>query len=394
MPNMSNQNSKADMPVLQLAGLAFAAFLAIMTETIPTGVLVDMGESFGTTTGKVGQFLTVYAAGSVVAAIPVMAATRKMPRKRLLVIAIMGLGVFNALTAITSYLWLAFLARFLAGMAGGVVWGLVANYARSLVSSENEGRALAIIGFGQPLALACGVPLGALGGQHFGWRLTLGMLTVASIVLALWITFAVPSRPGPVGEGSGANVLKRSILMPGVMGVLVALFGWTVAHNMVYTYFQPLTSGVGIALGIDIVLLFFGISAGISILLTAVVVDNRLFLTGLISGALMLLGFLLLSVPATPNYFFISGIVVWGLGFGGAPTVLQTALARNAVNLADIAQSFFVTIFNLGVGIGGALGGAVSSLWGASALSVGAGVVCGLVFGLLVVRSRDFGRQL
>jgi MFS family major facilitator transporter len=129
------------------------------------------------------------------------------------------------------------------------------------------------------------------------------MLTVASIVLALWITFAVPSRPGPVGDGPGANVLKRSILMPGVMGVLVALFGWTVAHNMVYTYIQPLTSGVGIALGIDVVLLFFGISAGISILLTAVVVDKRLFLTGLISGALMLLGFLLLSVPAAPNYF-------------------------------------------------------------------------------------------
>ena len=206
--------------------------------------------------------------------------------------------------------------------------------------------------------------------------------------------FTVPPRPGLVGDGPGTKVLKRSILMPGVMGVLVALFGWTVAHNMVYTYIQPLTSGVGIALGVDVVLLFFGISAGISILLTAVVVDKRLSLTGLISGALMLLGFLLLSVPAAPNYFFISGIIVWGLGFGGAPTVLQTALARNAVNLADIAQSFFVTIFNFGVGIGGALGGAISSLWGVSSLSIGAGVMCVLVFGLLVVRSRDFGRQL
>lgn len=391
---MSNRNSKADIPVLQLTGLAFAAFLAIMTETIPTGVLVDMGESLGTTTGKVGQFLTAYAAGSVVAAIPVMTATRKMPRKRLLVIAIMGLGVFNALTAITSYLWLAFLARFVAGMAGGVVWGLVANYARSLVSTENQGRALAAIGFGQPFALACGVPLGALGGQHLGWRLTLGMLTVVSIVLALWITYAVPPRPGLVGDGPGAKALKRSILIPGVMGVLAALFGWTVAHSMVYTYIQPLTSCVGIALGVDVVLLFFGISAGISILFTAVVVDKRLFLTGLILGVLMLLGFLLLSVPTASNYAFAFGIIVWGLGFGGAPTVLQTALARNAGNLADIAQSFYVTIFNFGIGIGGALGGAVSSLWGASDLSIGAGVTCALVFGLLVVRNRDFGRQL
>ena len=102
---MSNRKSKADIPVLQLTGLAFAAFLAIMTETIPTGVLVDMGESLGTTTGKVGQFLTAYAAGSVVAAIPVMTATRKMPRRRLLVIAIMGLGAFNALTEVSQVLF-------------------------------------------------------------------------------------------------------------------------------------------------------------------------------------------------------------------------------------------------------------------------------------------------
>ncbi|WP_259900184.1 MFS transporter [Corynebacterium sp. p3-SID1194] len=391
---MSNRNSKADIPVLQLTGLSFAAFLAIMTETIPTGVLVDMAESFETTTGKVGQFLTAYAAGSVVAAIPVMTATRKMQRKNLLVIAILGLGIFNALTALTSHLWIAFLSRFVSGMAGGVIWGLVANYARSLVSSENQGRALAIIGFGQPFALAFGVPLGALGGQHFGWRMMLGMLTVTSIVLVFWISYALPHRPGLVGGAPGVKVLKRSILMPGVIGVLAALFGWTVAHNMVYTYIQPLTGAAEIALGVDIVLLFFGISAGISILLTAFAVDKRLFLTGLILGALMLIGFLLLSVPAASNHLFIFGIIVWGFGFGGAPTVLQTALARNAGDLADIAQSFFVTIFNFGVGVGGVLGGAVLSLWGASALSIAAGVMCVLVIGLLAFRNRDFGRQL
>ena len=62
-----------------------------------------------------------------------------------------------------------------------------------------------------------------------------------------------------------------------------------------------------------------------------------------------------------------------GKCLGTKPGALH-ALARNAGNLADIAQSFYVTIFNFGIGIGGAPGGAVSSLWGASDLSIGAGV--------------------
>jgi predicted MFS family arabinose efflux permease len=43
------------------------------------------------------------------------------------------------------------------------------------------------------------------------------------------------------------------------------------------------------------------------------------------------------------------GIVLWGMTFGGAPTLLQTALADVAGENVDIAQSMLVTVFNLAV---------------------------------------------
>ncbi|WMX48088.1 hypothetical protein RGF97_29320 [Streptomyces roseicoloratus] len=53
----------------------------------------------------------------------------------------------------------------------------------------------------------------------------------------------------------------------------------------------------------------------------------------------------------------IVGVVAWGLTFGGAPTLLQTAIADAAGDGADVAQSMLVTVFNLAVAGGGVVGG-------------------------------------
>lgn len=45
------------------------------------------------------------------------------------------------------------------------------------------------------------------------------------------------------------------------------------------------------------------------------------------------------------------------IALGGAPTLLQTAIAGTVGEDADIAQSMLVTVFNLAVAGGGLLGG-------------------------------------
>ncbi len=45
------------------------------------------------------------------------------------------------------------------------------------------------------------------------------------------------------------------------------------------------------------------------------------------------------------------------IALGGAPTLLQTAIAGTVGEDADIAQSMLVTFFNLAVAGGGLLGG-------------------------------------
>ncbi|QXW28408.1 hypothetical protein KXJ75_16915 [Aeromonas sanarellii] len=63
------------------------------------------------------------------------------------------------------------------------------------------------------------------------------------------------------------------------------------------------------------------------------------------------------------------GITLWGLTFGGAPTLLQTALSDRAGDEADVAQSMLVTMFNLAVAGGGVLGGMLLEHLGAASFS-------------------------
>jgi len=51
--------------------------------------------------------------------------------------------------------------------------------------------------------------------------------------------------------------------------------------------------------------------------------------------------------------------VPWGVAFGGAPTLLQTALADTTGDAVDTAQSVFVTIFNSAIAAGGVVGGLI-----------------------------------
>ncbi|BBN57287.1 hypothetical protein TRE132_54120 [Pseudomonas chlororaphis subsp. aurantiaca] len=71
------------------------------------------------------------------------------------------------------------------------------------------------------------------------------------------------------------------------------------------------------------------------------------------------------DLPVSTLYI---GIILWGMTFGGAPTLLQTALAEVAGDGADIAQSILVTVFNLAFAGSGVIGGVLLETWGASAI--------------------------
>lgn len=52
-------------------------------------------------------------------------------------------------------------------------------------------------------------------------------------------------------------------------------------------------------------------------------------------------------------------VAAWGLAFGGAATLFQTALSDAAGDAADVAQSMLVTAWNAAIASGGLAGGVI-----------------------------------
>ncbi|RFD18637.1 MFS transporter [Komagataeibacter melaceti] len=350
-----NLSTSERLPLAGLLALATSGFITILTEALPAGLLPQMGSSLNVSDAMVGQLVTLYAVGSLVAAIPLTSATQGWRRRRLLLLAIGGFAVVNTVTAVSTSYVLTLVARFLAGVSAGLLWALLAGYASRMVAPALQGRAIAVAMVGTPLALSFGIPLGTLLGTVVGWRYTFGIMTVLTVGLLGWVVAAVPDFPG---QGQGRRLTLRHVfLMPGVRTILSVTLLFVLAHNILYTYIAPFLLQVGMGGRVDMVLLVFGLTALVGIWLIGALIDHWLRALVLASIALFVIAGCTLGFAGTSPIAIYIGAGLWGLAFGGAATLFQTASARAAGEGADIAQSMIVTVWNAAIAGGGIIGG-------------------------------------
>lgn len=359
------QQEATQLPVFALLALAMAGFICILTETIPAGLLPEISAGLHISPSLAGQLVTAYAAGSLVAAIPLTLMTRSWSRRSVLLSTVAGFLIFNTLTAISANIAVILIARFLAGASAGLAWSLIAGYARRMVVPSLHGRALALAMVGTPIALSLGVPAGTWMGAFLGWRLTFAVMSGLSIVLIGWILFAVPNYAGSAGTQKMS--LGAVLSIPGVKSVLAVVLTWMLAHNILYTYIAPFIAPSGLAGRVDLVLLAFGVAALCGIFVTGKIIDNHLRKAVLLSLAVFAAVSLIFGLDAKDPAVIYLGVAAWGLTFGGAATLLQTALADAAGEHADVALSMNVVTWNSAIALGGLTGGLLLDHYGSGA---------------------------
>lgn len=355
------------LPVAGLCALAVAGFVTILTEALPAGLLPQIGASLDVSEAMAGQWISLYALGSLLAAIPLTAATRSWRRRPLLLGAIIGFAIANLVTALTTSFIVAMVARFVGGVSAGLLWTLLAGYAVRMAPPGLAGRAMAIAMAGTPLALSIGIPAGTFLGVLAGWRLAFGLLSVIALLLIGWIIAKVPDFAGEVETERPS--LAQVFAVPGVRPVLAVTLCFVLAHNLLYTYIAPLLAGHRMAERVDTVLLVFGGAALVSIALTGMLIDKwlrSLIFTGI---CLFLAAAFILAVSDGAALTVYSAALIWGLGFGGAATLFQTASARAAGPAADVAQAMIVTAWNIAIFGGAVVGGVILETAGADGLS-------------------------
>jgi predicted MFS family arabinose efflux permease len=355
------------LPIASLLALALAGFVTILTEALPAGLLSQISVGLGISEALAGQLVTIYAIGSLAAAIPLTAATQGMRRRPLLLAALAGFVIANTVTMFSGSYVVTMVARFLAGVSAGLLWALIAGYAARMVPEHQKGRAIAIAMVGTPLALSIGVPAGTFLGNLIGWRACFGIMSGVALVLMLWVRVKVPDFAGQV---AGKRLsLSNVFTMAGVRPVLFAVLAFVLAHNILYTYIAPFLAAAGMAERTDLVLLVFGVACLMGIGVIGVLVDRHLRTLTLTSTALFGLAAMALGVAADAPTMVYVAVAIWGLAFGGAATLFQTAIANTAGDAADVAQSMLVTAWNIAIAGGGIIGGVLLDRFGVVAFS-------------------------
>jgi MFS transporter, DHA1 family, inner membrane transport protein len=347
------------MPIAILA-LTAGAFGIGTTEFIIMGLLLQVAADMHVSVSTAGLLISGYALGVFVGAPILTLATRRMPRKAVLLalMAIFTLG--NIACAIAPSYGLLMAARVLTSLAHGTFFGVGSVVATGLVPENKRASAISTMFVGLTVATLLGVPFGAWFGLLLGWRAAFWAVAVigvaAFVVLALFV-------PGDVGRAEQAAPLRDELAVlarPQVqLGLAMTVLGFAGLFT-VFTYIQPiLTSVTGFsAAAVSPILLVFG--AGLSI---GNIAGGRLADRGLaraLIGTLTGLALVLVVLRPALSSMVPAVLLVGLLGVAAFATVapLQLRVLEMAGPAGrNLASSLNIAAFNLGNALGAWVGG-------------------------------------
>jgi len=287
-------------------------------------------------------------------------ATRKLPRKTVLLapMAIFTLG--NLACALAPNYEALMAARVLTSLAHGTFFGVGSVVATGLVAPDKRASAISIMFTGLTAATLLGVPAGAWLGLHFGWRATFWAVTaigvLAFIVLAAFVPRSRAEAPAPLRDELA--VLRRPQVW---LGLAMTVLGFAGVFA-VYTYIQPLlTQLAGLSEGaVSPVLLLFGAGLAIGNLLGGRLADRAPMAA--VIGTLLVLAVVLGTMQFAVHLPLTAIVFVVLLGIAAFATVapLQMRVLDAAAGAGqNLASSLNIAAFNLGNALGAWAGGVV-----------------------------------
>ncbi|WP_133851787.1 MFS transporter [Labedaea rhizosphaerae] len=345
-----------------LAVLFAATFVTVTAEMLPSGLLPVLSRDLAVSSGAVGALVSGWAITVAVVGIPLVRMTMKIPATVLLAATLAVLAVANLVTAFAPDFAVALAGRVLAAAAHGLFWARVVAYVAAAVEPAKLGRALAIVLSGPTVAGLAGLPAATFVAGHTGWRAVFAGLSVLFLLTGLVLWLVLARRPAPQAAPQPAGTRDHSarrVLRVAIAGSLVL-----VGHFAVFTYVAALVTGLGgfTTADVPVLLLVFGVAGGLGTLVSGTATDRFPTAAVAAAAALVVFGLALLALGGDRPVLFTAGVAVWGLAIGAFPPILQARVLRvSTPAFRPLAGGIVITVLNLGIAAGAAVGGIILS---------------------------------
>lgn len=348
------------MPVALFA-LTAGAFGIGVTEFVIMGLLLEVSHDLGVTVPAAGLLISGYALGVVLGAPLLTLATRRWPRKTVLLTLMAIFTIGNAACAMADTYAMLMAARILTALAHGTFFGVGSVVATTLVPPERKASAIAVMFTGLTVANILGVPAGTWLGQAYGWRASFWAVTIVGLI-ALAVLAMFVSRDAAVRTDHGVlDELRALRRRPVLLGLLTTVLGFAGVFT-VFTYIAPILTRITkfSDSAVSPILLVFGVGLIIGNLVGGKLADRRLVPT--VIGSLVTLAFVLLAMTwALPHKAWMVGFIalLGAAAFATVPPLQMWVLQKVDGAGESLASSFNIAAFNLGNALGAWLGGMV-----------------------------------
>jgi DHA1 family inner membrane transport protein len=367
--------------------LSFVA-LAFGTNTFTVvGLLTELAAAQGVSVPTAGQVQTAFVLVAAVAGPLLAVATRKLDRKPVLIVSLLGLAVTAGLSAASTTFGGLLLTRAAAGLAGALVLPLATAAAASLAPPEKRGSAVAMVLLGMTAALLFAAPACTALGAAFGWPAAFLFSGVLAALAALAAQIGLPrlegtaAKPAPLGREALARLAPLWA---------ATLFSFTAAFSMT-SYLSPIAGRLAGAQAAEVGLfqVMIGIGSFTGIILGGRAADRGAGLGRLAGGlgviavsiAVVALAFVAVVPSASGGLLLAGGLLVSATALFSLMPVVQARLALAAGASAPLALALNGSANYLGQAGGAVLGGAAIAASGlpaaplAGALAAAAGAL-------------------
>lgn len=384
----SPKNAVAAGPGVEAGGSLYPAmFFALGTFAIGTEgfmiapLLPRMAADFGMSVSAVATLVVVFTLALALSSPVTTLMSGRLNRRDTLLLAIGVFTAANVAAAFASGFSSLLVSRVLMAVAAGLYVPNANALAGALAGAERRGRALAIVSGGMTIAIALGLPLGAVIGHAWGWQATFLAVAVMGAVAFAGILAGVPRHGG--GRQAVASIAERIgvVGQPQVRRLLAVTLFWSIGAYISYPYIAPYLStvlGFGEG-GIGATVTLWGVFAALGVL-TGGVLNDRLGASRVVRVALVLLAasFWLMAAstmlsPGMAQWPVMLAVAVWGFSvWAFFPAQMAKLIAAGQAAQAPVALSLNTSTMYLGFSIGSAIGAGIlhtGALWGLGLLA-------------------------
>ena len=369
----------------RLYWLALGTF-AIGTEGFMIAPLLpDLSRDLSVSIASAGQLVTVFALTYALSSPLLTAITGDIDRRRLLIASMLAFAAAN-FVAWSAHTYTGLLvARILLAVAAGLYVPNANALGSAMVDVSRRGTALSIVTGGSSVAVALGVPLGALIGDRFGWRVNFAAVGALALIATAGLLAGLARDIA--GRLPVASLRERLdvVRQPAVFVALLSTMLWATGAFAVYTYLASFLERAAGLTGsfVSIVLFTWGVAAVIGLRLGGRLTDRFGYFPVIVASlSALVLAFLILSTsavilpPPTARAPILLAIVLWGVSAWSFWPAQQARLISIAgMKVAPVALSLNASFQFLGFSSGAALGSL--TLANASPLALGwVGAVC------------------